>query len=119
MNAEERGWSETMARQQILGFSGVLTLIPASALVVSGLLGLEAPDALVHPVLVLGSLAAALIANVLVVAKVDAAVHEGTFRGELTIQLTGRALNLAVVVAGVALGGAIFTYLFLENFRPR
>jgi len=108
-----------MARPQVLGLTGLVTLMPATVLVVSGLLGLDAPAGLVHPALVLGGLALAFVANVLAVARVAAGVREGAFRGELTIQLTGRALNLAVVVAGVALAGAIFTYLFLENFRPR
>src|SRR2546430_14476723 len=74
-----------MARPQVLGLTGLVTPMPATVLVVSGLLGLDAPAGLVHPALVLGGLALAFVANVLAVARVAAGGGGGGLRREVTI----------------------------------
>jgi hypothetical protein len=98
---------------------GFVLLLPAGALIVSGLLGLNPPTAVVHPVILIGGLAAALIANLASTVSMKAKCKEGALLGGVAIQVEGRALNLAVLVISVLLIGTIALYLFVENFVPR
>ena len=98
---------------------GFVLLLPACTLVLSGLLGLDPPAALVHPLPLLLGLAAALILNLSTAVNVRGRCENDSLLGGVAIQLKGRLLNLAVVAIALLLVGAIALYLFVENFAPR
>jgi hypothetical protein len=98
---------------------GFVLLLPACTLVVSGLLGLEPPAALVHPVVLLLGLTAALVLNLSTAVSAKARCKNGSLVGRVVIQVEGRLLNLAVIAIALLLVGAIAVYLFVENFAPR
>jgi hypothetical protein len=98
---------------------GFLLLMPAAMLVGCGLLGLNPPAPLIHPVVLIGGLTAALVINLASTVTARAKHEEGALLGGLAIQFEGRALNLAVLVGGLLLVGTIAVYVFVENFVPR
>ena len=103
----------------MLAFVGLMVTIPAMVLCLSGLLGLDPPSILSHPVAVLGGLALALAMNVPPVANVSARLQEGSLVGTITIRLKGRFVNVTTIVLSLALFSMIALYLFLENFQAR
>ena len=98
---------------------GLLLLLPALVLVSSGLLGLERPDAVVHPVFVMGGLLIAIALNALPILRVRFGHEEGALVGTVSLRLRGTALNLAALGLGCLLLATITVYLFVENFQPR
>ena len=107
------------ARAAITGFA---LLLPAIILVTAGLLGIDRPavlDAVVHPMLVIGGVAAAFILNALSVLRVRWGRDDGSVVGTITLRVHGSALNLAVLAMGGVLLAIITAYVFVENFRPR
>jgi hypothetical protein len=98
---------------------GFVLLLPAGTLVVSGLLGLNPPALVVHPLILIGGLMAALVVNLASTVSMKAKCKEGTLLGGVAIQIEGRVLNLAVIMTGVLLISTIALYLFVENFVPR
>jgi len=100
-------------------FAGLILLLPACTLVLSGLLGLNPPAALVNPLALLLGLAAALMLNLSTAVSAKCRRENGSFLGGVAIQVKGRLLNLAVLAIGLMLAGTIVLYLFVENFAPR
>jgi hypothetical protein len=98
---------------------GFVLLLPAGTLVLTGLLGLEPPAAIVHPLVVLVLLAGAVLLNLAATVSTKARAENGSLLGAVAIQVEGRLLNLAVVALGLLLVGTIAAYLFVENFAPR
>jgi hypothetical protein len=80
---------------QLSAISLVL-LLPATALIISSVVGFNVPPALIHPVLVMGGLTVALGVNLGAVLKVNAE-REGNHLAALTIRIGAKPLNLAVV----------------------
>ena len=108
-----------MSRDVRVAVLGLVLLLPALVLVSSGLLGLERPDALVHPVLVMGGLLLALALNALPVFRVRFGHEEGALVGTVSLRLRGAVLNLTALSLGCFLFATLTAYLFVENFRPR
>lgn len=108
-----------MTRNLRVALLGLLLLLPALVLVSSGLFGLERPDALVHPVLVMGGLLLAFVLNALRVLHVHLGREEGVIVGTMSLRLRGTALNLAALTLSCLLLATITAYLFVENFEPR
>ena len=98
---------------------GFVLLLPVCTLVSSGLLGLHPPDALVHPLVLLVSLAASLLLNLSTFVSGKVRCKNGIILGGIAIQVERRLLNLAVVACGLVLLGTIALYLFIENFALR
>jgi hypothetical protein len=108
-----------MTRQIQTALAGVVLLLPALILVTSGVLGLNAPGAVVHPALVMGGLVLACLLNALSVFRV-AVRHEGDdLLATVAVRVRGTALNLMALTAVGALFAIIAAYLFVENFQPR
>jgi hypothetical protein len=102
--------------------AGFVLLLPAIVLVSTGLLGIERPaalDVLVHPVLVIGGVAAAFVLNALSVLRVRFGRDDGSVVGTVALRVHGSALNLAVLAMDGVLFAIITAYVFVENFRPR
>lgn len=99
--------------------AGLALLLPALAVCLSGLLGFDAPPALIHPVLVFGGLLAAMAINLPSVLRVAARLEGGAFLGEVRLRVEGRLPNLAVITTSLLLTGVLLSYLFVENFQPR
>src|SRR5215470_9479699 len=76
---------------------GFVLLLPACTLVVSGLLGLDPPAALVHPLVLLLGLAAALVLNLPATVRAKGRRENGSLLGGVAIQVQDRLLNLAVL----------------------
>ncbi|MFY9550707.1 MAG: hypothetical protein WAU32_06110, partial [Thermoanaerobaculia bacterium] len=108
-----------MSRDVRVAVLGFLLLLPALVLVSSGLLGLERPDALVHPILVMGGLFLALALNALPVFRVRFGHEEGALVGTASLRLRGTVLNLTALSLSGLLLATIMAYLFVENFQPR
>ncbi|HEX2081080.1 MAG TPA: hypothetical protein VHG08_25485 [Longimicrobium sp.] len=108
-----------MNRDARTAAAGFVLLLPAILLVSTGLLGVDRPDALVHPVLVIGGVAAAFILNALSVLRVRFGRDDGSVVGTIALRVHGSALNLAVLAMGGVLFAIITAYVFVENFRPR
>jgi hypothetical protein len=104
------------ARRALGGF---VLLLPAGTLVLSGLLGLDPPAAIIHPFVVLVGLAAAILLNLSTAVTMKARAENGSLLGAVAIQVEGRLLNLAVAALGLLLVGTIALYLFVENFTLR
>jgi hypothetical protein len=98
---------------------GFILLLPAFTLVVSGLLRLNPPAELLHPLVVLLGLAAALVLNLPAAMSAKIRRGSGSLLGGVAIQVRGRLLNLAVLGLGFLIGATIALYLFVENFKPR
>lgn len=98
---------------------GIVLLLPACTLVLSGLLGLDPPAASVDPIVLLLGLMAALVLNLSTAVSAKARFKNGSLLGGIMIQVEGRLLNLAVIVMALLLVGTIALYLFVENFAPR
>ena len=98
---------------------GLLLLLPALVLVSAGLLGLEPPGALVHPVLVMGGLLLAFALNVLPVLRVRFGHEEGVLVSTVSLRLRRTVLNLTALSLSCLLLATITVYLFVENFQPR
>jgi len=98
---------------------GLLLLLPALTLVSTGLLHLERPDALVHPVLVVGGLLLAFALNALPVFRVRFGFEDGAVVGTMALRLRGTLLNLTTLTLGCLLLATVAVYLFVENFQPR
>lgn len=112
---------------------GVLLLIPALLLGVTGVLhsifGISGPmhslfDSVgsrpllawvVHPVVILGGLAAAFVLNALPVLQISLRNQEEALVGSLTIR-KGYWLHLGVLATAVLFLLIIFLYLLVENF---
>jgi hypothetical protein len=103
-------------RVAVLGFA---LLVPAFVLVSTGLFHLERPDALVHPILVMGGLLLALGLNALPVFRVRFAHEEGTLLGTVSLRLRGTGLNLVALSLSCLFLATIMVYLLVENFQPR
>src|SRR5436853_7368562 len=99
--------------------AGLVALLPIGTLMAAGLLGFDPPAAFVHPVIVLGGLAAALALNLPPVAKVHVHSGDGSVVAEVTVRTQGTLPNLAVLAFTVTAAGALALYLFLENCAPR
>lgn len=104
------------ARVAVVGF---VLLLPALILVSSGLLGLERPDALVHPVLVMGGILLAFALNALPVLRVRLGHKEGALVGTVSLRFRGTGLNLVALSLSCLLLATITVYLLVENFQPR
>ena len=108
-----------MSRSIHAAIMGFFLLLPAFVLCLSGLLGLEPPAALIHPVLVMGGLFLAFGLNALAVLQVRFGHSEGTLVARISIRMRGKVLNLTAFALCCFLFATITAYLFLENFRPR
>ena len=108
-----------MTRDARAAVLGLLLLLPALVLVSTGLLDLERPDVLVHPVLVMGGLLLAFALNALPVLRVRFVYEEGALVGSMSLRLRGTALNLTALGLSSLLLAAITVYAFVENFQPR
>lgn len=100
---------------------GLLLSLPALALVTSGLLqsvvgreALRPPEALLHPVLVLGGLLAALALNALPTLRLTRQSDAGAL--VLRLAVRRRAANLAALGLAGGLLAALLLYAFAENF---
>lgn len=111
------GTRAALRRAGILTAIGIVGLIPAAILVGSGLAGLKIPRLLVHPVLVMGGLAAALAASFVAVTHWELDSNRDHLRLICTIRK--RPVDLVVLAAGLALLGVITFYLFVENYQSR
>ena len=90
--------------------------LPAAVLCTCGLLGIEPPADLIHPLLVLGGLAGALALNLASVLRLHAAWRDGRLIGIAAIQTRGKLPNLLVLGWASMLSAAIVGYVFVENF---
>jgi hypothetical protein len=108
-----------MSDHTFRALGGFVFLLPAVTLVLSGLLGLNPPAAIVHPLVLILGLAAALLLNLASTVSTKAKRKEGIFLGGVAIQFHKRLLNLAVLTTGTLLLSTIALYLFVENFAPR
>ena len=108
-----------MKRHLQVAVASFVLLLPALILVSTGLLGLERPPALVHPVLVMGGLFLAFMLNALSVLRVHFGQDESDLVGTISVRVRGSVLNLTALVISCLLLTTIMVYLFFENFRPR
>lgn len=115
LGAETRA---VLRRAGVLTGIGAVALLPALILVVSGFAGLRAPEALVHPVLVLGGLAVAFGASFVAATHWELSSDQIFYRVECSIR-KNRPADLLILGASVTLLGIILVYSFLENFQPR
>jgi hypothetical protein len=102
-----------------IAIMGFFLLLPALVLCLSGLLGLEPPAALIHPVLVMGGLFLAFGLNAMAILQVRFGHSEGTLVARISIRMRGTVLNLTAFALCCFLFATMTVYLFLENFRPR
>ena len=99
---------------------GLVLVLPAALVCVSGLLRFSVPDVLIHPALVVGGLLAALVLNLLPVLRTQWQREDGSVvGGAISLRWEGTLLNLAVVTTSLLLTAVLLTYLFVENFQPR
>jgi hypothetical protein len=108
-----------MKNRKMLAVVGFVVIVPALLLCLSGLLGLEPPSLVTHPIAVLGGLALALAVNVLTIAHFDAHLKDGSFVGAVTVNLKNSLMNFSVAALSLMLLTTIMIYLFVENFQPR
>ncbi len=115
----------TLSRTDRCAGIGLLLSLPALALVASGLLQsavgrevLRPPEALLHPALVLGGLAAALVLNALSTLRLTRQADADAVVLRLVVQR--RTANLAVLAVALGLLAALLLYAFGENisFKP-
>ena len=108
-----------MNRNVQLAVAGLVLLLPALILVSSGLLGLEPPPALVHPVPVLGGLILAFSLNALSVLRVRFGQDRAGLWGTISVRVRGGVMNLVALAVSCLLVATITAYLIVENFQPR
>lgn len=108
-----------MSRHLQVAVAGFVLLFPALILVSSGLLGLEPPAALVHPVLVMGGLLLACTLNAVSVLRVRFGQDGGNLVGTISVRVRGSVMNLMALAISCLLVATITAYLFVENFQPR
>ena len=108
-----------MNRDERVAVLGLVLLLPALVLVSTGLLDLERPDVLVHPVFVMGGLLLAFALNALPVLRVRFGYEEGGLVGTMSLRLRGTVLNLTALILSCLLLAMITVYLLVENFQPR
>jgi hypothetical protein len=101
-----------------LGVLGLVSLLPASILVSSGVLGFTVPSFLIHPVLVMGGLLIALVLNSISVFRVQGQ-RDPTDGFAVTLRIGLERFNWVVLAMAALLLVTIFGYLFVENFRLR
>ena len=106
-----------LRRAGILTALGVLGMLPALLLVAAGLTGQRPPHLLVHPILVLGGLAASFAASFVAVTHWELNNRSAELRFEVWIRK--RPLDLAIMFTSVGLLAIILVYSFLENYQPR
>jgi hypothetical protein len=94
-------------------------LLPALVLAACGVLGLEPPAALVHPVLVMGGMLLAFTLNAMSVLRIRVGQDEGILVGTISIRVRGKAMNLTALMLSCLLFTTITAYLFVENYQPR
>jgi len=110
---------------------GILFLIPALSISVSGILfslfgntsifsdlqrTVSFWNILVHPAVVLGGLALAILINLLAVLKLQVKSEDEHFVGKISIKKS--AWNLFPLLIGGLLATVIFLYLLAENLGP-
>jgi hypothetical protein len=98
----------------LLAAIGALFVTPAVLVCLAGPLNLSASSPLIHPVLVLGGLAAAFLLNLLAVLDVKVRIGEGILLAEMKVEQGWMNLLIASLTFGVAL--ALMAYAFAENF---
>jgi hypothetical protein len=108
-----------MRNRNRLAAVGLLLVVPALAVALSGLLKFSVPYSLIHPALVIGGLLGALALNLFPIATAHTHLENGNLVGGLSIKLKGSFLNLGVAFLSLALLGLIALYVFVENFQPR
>ena len=108
-----------MNRHLQVAVAGFLLLLPALILVSSGLLGLEPPAVLIHPVLVMGGLLLAFTFNALSVLRVRFGQDGTNLVGTISVRVRGSVTNLTALMISCILFATITAYLFVENFQPR
>lgn len=108
-----------MVREARIAAVSLVLLLPALLLVLSGLLGLQQPIALVHPLLVMGGLILAFALNALPIVRIRVGHEDGALVGAVSLRLRGSGLNLIALSLSCLLFATITLYLFVENFRPR
>ena len=102
-----------------VAIAGFVLILPALVLVSSGLLGLDPPAALVHPVLVMGGLLLAFALNAWSVSRVTVGQDGVDLVGTISIRMVGGRMNLLALGVTGLLAITLGAYLFMENFRPR
>lgn len=108
-----------MLREARVAAVSLVLLLPALLLVLSGLFGLEQPNALLHPLLVMGGLILALALNALPILRVRFGREDGALVGTVSLRLRGSGLNIIALSLSCLLLGTIAFYLFVENFQAR
>lgn len=109
-----------MPRSRRFAAIGIVLVLPASPVCLSGLLRFRVPDAIIHPALVMGGLLTALVLNLRPVLSTNWQREDGSLVGANSLRVDkGVLLNLAVVTMSLLLTAVISTYLFVENFQPR
>jgi len=108
-----------MNRPLKVAVAGLVLLFPALILVSTGVLGIERPDALVHPVLVMGGLFLAFMLNAWSVLRVRFGQDGDNLVGTISVRVRGSAMNVMALVGSCLLFATIAAYLFVENFQPR
>jgi hypothetical protein len=108
-----------MNRDVRVAAAGLVLLLPALVLAGSGVLGLEPPVALIHPVLVTGGMLLAFTLNAMSVLRIRVGQNEGTLVGTISVRVRGHAMNLTALMLSCVLITTIASYLFVENFQPR
>ena len=108
-----------MRKHERVAIAGFVLILPALLLVSSGLLGLDPPAALVHPVLVMGGLLLAFTLNSWSVSRVTVGQEGVDLVGTISIRMVGGRMNLLALGVTGLLAITLGAYLFMENFRPR
>jgi hypothetical protein len=108
-----------MSRNIQTGIIGLFLLAPALVLASSGVLALEPPAALIHPVVVMGGLVLAFGLNAMSVFQVRFGRSEGALVAQISMRVRGKVLNLMAFGLCCLLFATITAYVFVENFRPR
>jgi len=108
-----------MNQDHIRALGGLVFVVPATVLCTCGLAGISPPADVVHPVLVVGGLAAAIELNLTRIVRLRAARRDGRFIGLAAVQFRGKTPNLVMTGVALALAGIIAGYLFVENVLAR
>jgi hypothetical protein len=108
-----------MRNQKGLAAVGLLLMIPALTVCLSGLLKFNVSHGLIHPAFVIGGLVGALALNLFPIASAHTHLEDGNLVGALSIKLRGSLINLGVAFLSLFLLGLIALYVFVENFQPR
>ena len=106
-----------MTNNTRLALASSVLLLPALILVCSGLLHLEAPAALIHPVLVVGGLLLALAFNAPSVFRLNLRKEGVELVCTLSIRMRESSMNLIALGASVLLISLVFGYVIVENLH--